>query len=161
MQTPISNVLFLASYIRSRSPSALSVSPETAVPAQPTLRKPCRSRLPRKSSLAIAPDDELVERLALGDLEAAGVLRTRYAGRMRRAATSILGDEREAARAVEVALEEACSGWPPERGQVDRWLLRLVRRAAVARRRALWGLDSSDAPVSRRRPSHYLPSARH
>ena len=99
----------------------------------------------------------------MGDLDAAAELRNRHIGRMRHAARVILCDEREAARAADTALEEACEGWPPERGRVDRWLLRLVRRAAVARRKTLWGLGDSHEPQRspRRLSQQRLRASRH
>jgi hypothetical protein len=161
MQTPNSNVIVLASYVSSKSASeGASPSPETSVPARAKPKGPRRARR-SPTSLDDVHDDEIVERLALGDLDAAAALRVRYIGRLRRTATPILGDEGEVARVVESALEEACSGWPPERGQVDRWLTRLVRRAAVARKRALWGLDSSHVPESRRLRYQHLNKPRH
>jgi hypothetical protein len=160
MENPISNVISIASFLsRSASPSA-SAATETSVSAQPTPKTPRRSRRKSTSSLDDVHDDEIVERLALGDIGAAEALRARYIGRLRRTASPILGDEGEVARVVEAALEEACSGWPPERGQVDRWLTRLVRRAAVARKRALWGLDSSNVPESRRLRYQHLRKSR-
>ncbi len=158
MQTTIDNVVSIAQY-RPSTPAA-SASGETSLAARP---RPSASRRSRRSSptssLEDVHDDEIVERLALGDLEAAEALRARYLRQLRRTATAILGDEREVARVVETALEEACSGWPPERGQVGRWLTRLARRAAVARKRALSGLDSSQAPDNRRlRPPHVRTS---
>jgi hypothetical protein len=164
MQTPITNftnVVSLDSF-RSKSPSeAPSASSEIPVSGRPKPTATLRSRRSSRSSLDDVHDDEIVERLALGDLDAAAALRVRYIGRLRRAATPILGDEAEVARVVEAALEEACSGWPPERGQVGRWLTRLVRRAAVARKRALWGLDSSHVPKSRRLRYQHLDKSRH
>jgi hypothetical protein len=77
--------------------------------------------------------------LVMGDIAAAEKLRNRYAGALRSMAERMLGDEGEAARVVESAFEEACTGWPPERGQVQVWLKRLVRRRAWARRRLLLG----------------------
>jgi hypothetical protein len=159
MQNPISNVVFLASYVRSKSPAeAAPAASETPVSAQPKQTAPRRSRRSSASSMEDVHDDEIVERVALGDLEAAAALRLRYIGRLRRAATPILGDEGEVARVVESVL--ACSGWPPQRGELDRWLMRLVRRAAVARKRALWGLDSSHVPESRRRRDKRLGNSR-
>ena len=159
MQTPIANVVSISAF-NSATYSA-SASLETPVSAQPKPTVSRRSRRSAASSLENVHDDEIVERLALGDLEAAEALRTRYLGRLRRTATAILGDEGEVARVVEAALEDACSGWPPERGQVDRWLTRLVRRAAVARKRALWGLDSSRVPCSRRLRYQHLSKSSH
>jgi hypothetical protein len=99
-------------------------------------------------------DDDIIERATMGDIDAAAELRSRYIRGMRRAARAILVDEREAARAADSALEDACSGWPPERGRVDRWMLRLARRAAVARRKTLWGLGDSHEPQRRRTSRH-------
>ena len=134
--------------------------PRTPVSAQPKPASARRSRRTRTSSLDDVHDNEIIERIALGDIDAAEALRGRYLGRLRRAAAPILGDEGEVARVVESALEEACSGWPPERGQVNRWLTRLVRRAAVARKRALWGVDSSRVPANKRLRYQHLNKSR-
>jgi hypothetical protein len=79
-------------------------------------------------------------RVATGDIEAAAELREIHARRMARVARTILGDGIEARLAVDVALEEACNGWPPARGRVARWLSCLARRAARARQRELFGV---------------------
>lgn len=93
----------------------------------------------RKSPCALT-DDVLVERIAAGDLQAALQLKARHGKRLYALAIEILGDETEAERVVEATLEEACAGWPPERGQVKRWLTRLVRREARAWRNVLSGI---------------------
>jgi DNA-directed RNA polymerase specialized sigma24 family protein len=134
------NVVYLASYIRLRqmdgaSPSSSAVRSEHAERESSTPRRGRRTRFVQEE----ASDDDLVEQIALGDLDAAARLRARHSDRLRRAATAILKEEDEAARVVEHALEEACSGWPPERGEVGPWLLKLVRRGALARRRVLHG----------------------
>jgi hypothetical protein len=162
MQNPISNVISFAAYVRSTSSTPASpASSETAVSTPPVPAGRRRSRR-APSSLDDVHDDEIVERVALGDIEAAEALRARYIGRLRRTAAPILGDEGEVVRVVESVLEEACSGWPPERGQVDRWLTRLVRRASVARKRALWGVDTSRVPANKRlRYQHLRNKPRH
>jgi hypothetical protein len=151
MNSSIHNVISIASYLRSKS--SLSTSSERASP-QPTTAVPRSPRRARAASTQEVHDDDIVERATMGDLDAAAELRSRYIGGMRRAARVILADEREAARAADNALEEALSGWPPERGRVDRWLLRLARRAAVARRKTLWGLGDSHEPERRRTSRH-------
>jgi hypothetical protein len=153
MNSSIDNVLSIASYLRSKSSPSMSDGhasrqPAVAAPA------PRRPRRPRAESMQDVHEDDLVERATMGDLDAAAELRARYIGAMRRAARVILVDEREAARAADGALEEALSGWPPERGRVDRWLLRLARRAAVARRKSLWGLGEPHEPQRRRTSRH-------
>lgn len=164
MQNPFSNVISLAAYVHSKSSTSASpTSSETATTVSTPPARTTRHRSRRApSSLDDVHDDDIVERVALGDLEAAEALRARYAGRLRRTAAPILGDEGEVARVVESVLEEACSGWPPERGQVDRWLTRLVRRASVARKRALWGVDTSRVPANKRlRYQHLRNKPRH
>jgi hypothetical protein len=163
METSNQHVVSIASYRRTKSPSATSDDPTSPRP-RPTAAATRRPRSTRAtSSTASVKDDGIVERVILGDLEAAAELRARYIGQMRRAAGAILCDEREAARAADTALEEACEGWPPERGRVDRWLLHLARRAAVARRKTLWGLGDAQEPRRRlRRPSKArLNTSRH
>jgi DNA-directed RNA polymerase specialized sigma24 family protein len=85
-------------------------------------------------------DDILVERIAAGDLVAASQLKARHGKRLHAIAIEILGDETEAQRVVDATFEEACAGWPPERGHVKRWLTRLVRREARAWREVLSGI---------------------
>jgi hypothetical protein len=87
-------------------------------------------------------DDDLATRVAHGDIDAATELATRHAKHLREVALRIVDDDVEADAIVEAALEDAFRGWPPERGQVRRWLTRLVRRRALARKRALSGLGS-------------------
>jgi DNA-directed RNA polymerase specialized sigma24 family protein len=91
---------------------------------------------------ATVPADALVERIVLGDGVALDELKTRYRRPLLVLAEDILDDENEAERLVDCVFEEACLGWPPERGRVRAWLLRLVRRAAYRRRRALRELDA-------------------
>lgn len=163
METSIHNVISIASYLRAKSSSSTSGDAASPRP-RPTTTAPRHPRRTRAaSSTADVHDDEIVERVTMGDLDAAAELRARYVGRMRRAAGVILCDEREAARAADAALEEACDGWPPERGRVDRWLLRLARLAAVARRKTLWGLGDSHEPQRgpRRPPQARLHTSRH
>ncbi len=131
MQTMFDNVVSIAQY--RPSTYAASASRETTISARPKASASHRSRRSSTSSLEDVHDDEIVERLALGDLEAAETLRARYIRQLRHTAATILGDEREVARVVETALEEACSGWPPERGEVGRWLTRLARRGGGGR----------------------------
>ncbi len=145
------NVIYLSD-CRASLPAAASAEAPASPQPKPVVRRPRHSRSSAGEDLR---DDEIVERVALGDVEAAEVLRERYSGQLCRAATLILGDEREVARVVEAALEEACCGWPPERGHVGRWLVRLVRRAAVSRKRMLWGLDGSQSQAARRRRYQY------
>jgi hypothetical protein len=143
------NVISIVSYLRAKSSS--SASDDHAPPRTATVA-PHRFRRTRTApSTKLAHEDDIIERATMGDLDAAAELRARYIRGMRRAARDILVDEREARRAADSALEEACSGWPPERGRVDRWLLRLARRAAVARRKTLWGLGDSHEPERRPR----------
>jgi hypothetical protein len=139
MEPSIANVISIAPYLRAKSSSP--PSHDDAPPAATAYRPRRRTRV--ASTAKDVHDDEIVERVTLGDVDAAAELRARYVGPMRRAARAILCDEREAARAADTAIEEACDGWPPQRGRVDRWLLRLARRAAFARRRTLWGLGDS------------------
>jgi hypothetical protein len=97
-----------------------------------------KSRARREEAAALRNDEEsLVERLALGDLDAAVEIKERYEHDLRRTARVILEDEREVRCVVDAALDEACSGWPPQRGRVERWLRALVRRIAHDRRRVL------------------------
>ncbi len=77
--------------------------------------------------------DALVERMILGDGVAIDELKRRFGKRLIAIATDVLGDEVEAERIVDRVFDEASFGWPPERGQVERWLARLVRRAARVR----------------------------
>jgi hypothetical protein len=114
----------------------VSQFPHHSMHVTPRLTKRVRQEPPAERRRS---EDDLVERVALGDVDAAAELRSRYADRLAVTALAILGDEAEADRAVEAALEDACLGWPPERGQVERWLTRLVRRRARDRMRALWG----------------------
>jgi hypothetical protein len=151
MNSSINNVISIAPYLRAKSSSSPSEDHPWRQPAS-TARPPRRTR--KASSTPDVHDDDIAERATMGDLDAAAELRARYIGRMRRAARVIVVDEREAARAADSALEEACSGWPPERGRVDRWLLRLARQAAVARRKTLWGLGDSHEPEHRRKSRH-------
>jgi hypothetical protein len=84
----------------------------------------------------------LLDRIMTGDIDAAEELRSRYFARLFELARVITNDDDEGERVVEAALEAACNDWPPPRGDVERWLKRLVRRHARARRQAFWGLDS-------------------
>jgi len=148
MSASTSNVISIASYLRSISEPVAPTSDASASASGRTASPPNRRarRTRTTSSIEDAHDDDIVERMIMGDIDAAAQLRARYIRPMRRAARAILCDEREAARAADAALEEACDGWPPERGRVDRWLLRLARRAAVARRKTLWGLGEAHEP---------------
>jgi hypothetical protein len=105
---------------------------------RPAPRRVVRRRPPRERICS----DTLAERMTMGDGVAADALKDRYGMRLHRAAKAILGDPVEVADVVALVFEEASVGWPPERGEVERWLLRLVRRAARARRRALEGIES-------------------
>src|ERR1700751_5911647 len=106
MQNPISNVISFAAYVRSTSSTPVSpASSETAVSTPPAPAGRRRSRR-APSSLDDVHDDDIVERVALGDVEAAEALRARYIGRLRRTAAPILGDEGEVVRVVESVLEE-------------------------------------------------------
>jgi hypothetical protein len=87
-------------------------------------------------------DDELMTKIALGDVEAAEKFRTRHQERLTEIAIDIIEDDVEAERIAEAALEDACRDWPPERGYVARWLGVLVRRRARARWRELQGCDA-------------------
>ena len=97
-----------------------------------------RRRPPQQMTAA----DTLVERIVLGDGVALEELKTRYRRPLLGLALDIVDDESEAERLVDRVFEEACVGWPPERGRVRDWLRRLVRRAAYQRRRALRELDA-------------------
>jgi hypothetical protein len=141
MQASIANVISIAPYLRAKSASPMD-GEQTRPCSTTTAARPAR-RSRTSSNVASIHDDDIVERVTMGDVDAARELRARYIGPMRRAARVILRDAHEAARIADAALEEACDGWPPERGRVDRWLLRLARRAAVARRKTLWGVDNS------------------
>jgi DNA-directed RNA polymerase specialized sigma24 family protein len=88
-----------------------------------------------------AETDALVERMVLGDGVASDELKRRFGKRLVAIATEILGGEEEAEHVVNRVFEEASVGWPPERGQVARWLTRLVRRASRLRRGQL-GFDA-------------------
>lgn len=122
---PIDNVTFLRNYPLGEMIIASRPSPRT------------RKESTRECSSA---EDNLVSRIALGDIEAASELKARYLGRLVAIAIAITGDAIEAEGVVDAMLEEACNEWPPERGQVERWLTRLVRRHA--RRRVCLGFAS-------------------
>ena len=140
------NVVHLASYIRLRAAAASRTSLEPAENPASQVPEEARAFGARGRRRAESSDDDLAQRLVFGDVEAAESLRDRYFGRLVAVAQAVLGDETEAEIIADAALEEACRGWPPERGQVSRWLVRLARRAAIKRRRALTGFD---APVHR------------
>ncbi len=103
----------------------------------PSIRRPVRDESPSRSG----SDDVLADRVAEGDIDAAETLRARHERHMMDVAVSLVNDEIDAAQIVEAAFEDAFRGWPPERGLVKRWLVRLVRRRARAYRR-LVGLSS-------------------
>jgi DNA-directed RNA polymerase specialized sigma24 family protein len=98
------------------------------------------ARRPRRSS-AFDPD-ALIQRVAIDDFAAAEELERHYGPRLTRLAYAILLDECEAERVVRKAFAKAFSEWPPEHGQVERWLRQLVSLRARARRRALRRSDS-------------------
>jgi hypothetical protein len=83
---------------------------------------------PRKESTRDV--DRLAERMVLGDGVALDALKRRFSGQLIAVAREILDDEEEAAGLVDRVFEDASGEWPPERGLVRSWLLRLVRRAA-------------------------------
>jgi hypothetical protein len=109
------------------------------LPAPSRVRSPAQRR--SDTAAAARHDDDLVDRVVLGDIQAAARLRDRYGDALWGAVDAILHDAHEADLVVEAVLEEACRGWPPRRGIVKRWLTRLARRAARARQRAL-GCDA-------------------
>jgi hypothetical protein len=98
-----------------------------------------RARPVRRPRPVPVESDTLFERMTMGDGVAMEELRERFGDSMEKAAMAILFDREEAERIVALVFEDASAGWPPERGHVERWLLRLVRRAARARRSALEG----------------------
>ncbi|HEY2516518.1 MAG TPA: hypothetical protein VGI39_36865 [Polyangiaceae bacterium] len=114
---------------------AISSFDESRVLESPLASSHGRDR--RRRAATAIHDDEVIERIAAGDLEAAQMLRTRYRNQLVSTAGTILSDKDEVSLTVDAVLEEACTEWPPERGQVGRWLRRRTRRAAIARRRAL------------------------
>ncbi len=101
-------------------------------------RRTCREVVSKGNPV----DDDLMTKIALGDIEAAEKLKTRHQDRLAEIALGIVQDDVEAERIAEAALEDACRDWPPERGYVARWLGVLVRRRARARRRELSGCDA-------------------
>jgi hypothetical protein len=98
-------------------------------------RRTCREAVSKGNPV----DDDLMTKIALGDIEAAEKFTTRHQDRLTEIALDIVEDDVEAERIAEAALEDACRDWPPERGYVARWLGELVRRRARARRRELSG----------------------
>jgi DNA-directed RNA polymerase specialized sigma24 family protein len=84
--------------------------------------------------------DEMAERMVLGDGVALDALKRRFSGTLFSIARDLIDDETEAAELVDLVFEDASRAWPPERGHVRAWLLRLVRRAA-RRHLALRGRD--------------------
>jgi hypothetical protein len=102
---------------------------------------PPRSRR-ETPSIANPIDDDLMTKIALGDIEAAETFKVRHQDGLVDIALGILDDEIEAERIAEAAIEDACRGWPPQRGQVAKWLRSLTRRRARARRRELLGWDA-------------------
>jgi hypothetical protein len=129
----ISNVTYVQ-FRNARISAPARISPPVCTP-RPSTRT--------RSAVCPAPldTDALVQRMVLGDGGASDELMTRYGKRLRAIAMDVLGDEEESERTVYRVFEEACFGWPPERGQVERWLTRLVRRAARARRTQM-GFDA-------------------
>jgi DNA-directed RNA polymerase specialized sigma24 family protein len=84
--------------------------------------------------------DDLAERMVLGDGVALDALKRRFFGQLFSIARDLIDDEGEAADLVDLVFEDASREWPPERGHVRAWLLRLMRRAA-RRHLALRGHD--------------------
>jgi hypothetical protein len=126
------------------APERAAAADERELEAKPAGRKARWRRVSATAAertVACREDDALIERVVMGDLVAADRLRERHQRHLTAMAVKVLGDEEEAAAAVEAAFEEAYIGWPPERGQVKAWLKRLVRRRAWARRRLLHGRD--------------------
>ena len=78
-------------------------------------------------------DDTLVERIALGDEQALDTLRERHEARVGDIASRVLDSDEDVRRVVDRVFGDVAVAWPPSRGTVARWLVRLTR--ARCRRR--------------------------
>jgi len=95
---------------------------------------------PTRRPAAACDVDDLAERMVLGDGVALDALKRRFSRQLIGIVRDILGSRAAAIALVDDVFEDASREWPPERGRVRGWLLRLVRRAA-RRRLAVRGVD--------------------
>ena len=83
-------------------------------------------------------DDTLVERVALGDEQALDTLRERHAARVGEIASRMLDSDEDVRRVVNRVFGDVAVAWPPARGTVARWLVRLTRARCRRRLRAIY-----------------------
>jgi hypothetical protein len=83
-------------------------------------------------------DDTLVERIALGDEHALDTLRERHEARVGEIASRMLDSDEDVRRVVDRVFGDVSIAWPPARGMVARWLVRLTRARCRRRLRAIY-----------------------
>jgi RNA polymerase sigma-70 factor (ECF subfamily) len=108
-------------------------------------------------------DLHLVGRLASGDLDAAGELYDRHAGKVLALARRILRDEGDAEDVVQEVFSQAwrtATRFEPGRGTVVGWLLMMARTRAIDQLRARHARpDTTGVVVLDRMPGHSEPLA--